>query len=87
MNWEELGNMMTDGIAPQGRQITLFTGISGAEHIAHALAIENSVGYVEWMEEKKQIEPEIAENLITMLRSRDLDNFNLAILAIEHLKT
>lgn len=86
MNWEELGNMMTDGIAPQGRQISLYTGQAGADYLAHAMAIENSVGFVEWMEEKKKIDSDIAENLITMLRSRDLDNFNLAILAIEHLK-
>jgi hypothetical protein len=38
------------------------------------------------MEERKKIESDTAKNLITMLRSSDKENFNIAILAIEQLK-
>jgi hypothetical protein len=86
MKWVELESLMTDGIAPQGRQISITTGAAGADYLKHAMAVENAVGFVEWMEEKKSIEPETAKSLITMLRSKDKDNFNIAILAIEQLK-
>jgi hypothetical protein len=86
MNWPELESFLTDGIASQGRQISLYTGKAGADYIAHAMAIENSVGFVEWMEEEKRIDSETAKSLISMLRSEDQDNFNIAILAIEQLK-
>ena len=86
MNWTELESFLTDGIASQGRQISLYTGQAGADYLAHAMAIENSVGFVEWMEERKKIESDTAKNLITMLRSSDKENFNIAILAIEQLK-
>jgi hypothetical protein len=77
---------MTDGMAAQGRQIHLYTGINGAEMISHAFAVNNSVGFVEWMEEKNKIDSDTAKNLISMLRSEDIENFNIAILAIEQLK-
>lgn len=77
---------MTDGISSQGRSISIMTGLAGADYLAHAMAIENAVGFVEWMTERKKIESDIAENLITMLRSPDKENFNIAILAIEQLK-
>lgn len=82
-DWELL---MTDGIASQGRQITIMMGQEGASRLAQGMAVENAVGFVEWMEEKKKIESDIAKNLITMLRSPDKENFNIAILAIEELK-
>ena len=86
MNWPELESLMTDGIAVQGRQIHLYTGREGAEMISHSFAVSNSVGFVEWMEEKKKIDSDTAKNLIAMLRSEDIENFNIAILAIEQLK-
>ena len=86
MNWQELETFMTDGIASQGREITIMMSQEGADRYAHAMAIENAVGFVEWMEEKKKIESNTAMNLITMLRSPDEENFNMAILAIEQLK-
>lgn len=86
MNWPELESLMTDGIASQGRSISIMMSQEGADRYAHAMAIENSVGFVEWMKERKKIESDIAENLITMLRSPDKENFNIAILAIEQLK-
>jgi hypothetical protein len=86
MNWPELESFLTDGISSQGRQISLYTGQAGADYLAHAMAIENSVGFVEWMQEKKRIDSDTAESLIKMLRSEDIDNFNIAILAIEQLK-
>jgi hypothetical protein len=73
---------MTDGIAPQGRQISITTG----SMINHALAVRNTIDYLEWMEENKNIEPDVVKNLKTMLMSEDIDNFNIAILAIEQLK-
>ena len=86
MNWPELESFLTDGIASQGREITIMMSQEGADRYAHAMAIENAVGFVEWMEEKKKIKSNTAMNLITMLRSPDEENFNMAILAIEQLK-
>lgn len=86
MNWPELESFLTDGIASQGRNITIMTGAAGADYLAHAMAIENAVGFVEWMEERKKIDSDTAKNLIEMLRSPDRENFNIAILAIEQLK-
>jgi len=86
MSWADLEDLMTDGMAAQGKQIHLYTGIDGFEMISHAFAVENSVGFVRWMEEKKKIDTDTAKNLITMLNSSDIENFNIAILAIEQLK-
>lgn len=85
-NWPELESLMTDGIAHQGKQIHIYTGQYGADMISHSFAVSNSVGFVEWMLEKKKIEPDVAKNLINMLQSEDIDNFNIAILVIEQLK-
>jgi hypothetical protein len=82
MKWVELESLMTDGIAPQGRQISITTG----SMINHALAVRNTIDYLEWMEENKNIEPDVVKNLKTMLMSEDIDNFNIAILALEQLK-
>jgi hypothetical protein len=38
------------------------------------------------MESKKKIDTDTAQNLKTMLNSKDRDNFNIALLAIENLK-
>ena len=86
MTWLELESFLTDGIAPQGRDIHVYVGQQGADIYKHTLAVSNSVDYVEWMLEKKQIEEDVAKNLITMLKSPDKDNFNIAILAIKNLK-
>jgi len=86
LEWSEFESLLTDGIASQGRQITIMMGQEGASRLAQGMAVENAVGFVEWMEEKKKIESDIAKNLITMLRSPDKENFNIAILAIEELK-
>lgn len=86
MIWEHLEEFVTDGMAAQGRQIHLYTGAKGAEMISHSFAVNNSVGFVEWMLEKGKVDKETAENLINMLRSEDIENFNIAILAIEQLK-
>tara|TARA_R110000868_G_scaffold116273_1_gene309775 strand:+ start:6209 stop:6478 length:270 start_codon:yes stop_codon:yes gene_type:complete len=85
-NWEELESLMTDGIAVQGRSINIYTNAYGADMIHHTIAVANAVDYVEWMEKKKKIESDVAKNLKTMLNSKDRDNFNIAILAIEQLK-
>jgi hypothetical protein len=79
-----LKDFQTDGMAPWGRSIMVSPRI--ADKIAHGMAIENSVGFVEWMQEKGKVDSDAAESLIKMLRSEDQDNFNIAILAIEQLK-
>ena len=86
MNWPELESLMTDGMASQGRQIHLYTGTHGADMVSHAFAVSNSIGFVEWMQEKGKIDKETEKNLINMLQSDDIENFNIAILAIEQLK-
>jgi hypothetical protein len=85
-SWPELESLMTDGIAPQGRDIHVYVGAHGPNMISHCMAVNNSVGYVHWMLEKKKIKKDVADNLIKMLQSEDRDNFNIAILAIENLK-
>ena len=80
-NWE---HFQTDGMAAQGPNIMYSTDTN--DKLAHYMSIENSVGFVEWMEEGKRIDSDTAKNLISMLRSEDIDNFNIAILAIEQLK-
>lgn len=88
MSWAELESflMSTDGIAAQGREFVLHTGITGADIIRHAMEVENAVGYVEWMEEKKKIDSDTAASLKAMLKSEDRDNFTIAMLAIQNLK-
>lgn len=86
LNWAEFESMVTDGMAPQGRDIHVYVGSQGADLISHSFAVNNSVGFVEWMMEKKKITPDVGQNLINMLQSEDRENFNLAILAIEQLK-
>jgi len=85
-NWPELESLLTDGIAPQGKDVHIYVGQHGADMLSHSFAVNNSVGFVEWMEEKGKVDSEIAKNLKTMLKSEDKDNFNIAILAIEQLK-
>jgi hypothetical protein len=77
---------MTDGIAPQGKNIHVYTGSYGADMLYHTLAVANATDYVEWMEGKKKIDTDTAKNLKAMLNSEDRDNFNIALLAIEELK-
>ena len=86
LSWPELESFLTDGISPQGKDIHLYMGQSGANWMSHYLAVVNSVDYVEWMMENKKIDTETGTNLIRMLKSPDKDNFNIAVLAIEQLK-
>jgi hypothetical protein len=50
------------------------------------LIVIDSLGNLITTQEKKKIDDNTAINLITMLRSPDKENFNMAILAIEQLK-
>jgi hypothetical protein len=86
MNWIELESFMTDGIAAQGRNISIMTSIATGDYLVHTMTVENAVGFVEWMEEKKKLDLEESKNLIEMLRSPDIENFNIALLAIEHIR-
>jgi len=87
MNWPELESLMTDGIAPQGKNMThIVVSPRIKDAYEHTLAVENSVGFVQWMIEKEKVDQEIGMNLINMLKSPDKDNFNIAILAIEQMK-
>jgi hypothetical protein len=86
-NWLELESLLTDGIAHRGsKPAGILLSSQMYDSYEHALAVTNAVDYVEWMEEKKKIDTETAENLKTMLNSEDRDNFTIAILAIEELK-
>ena len=78
--------MVTDGIAAQGREFVLQTGTIGYDYLRHAMEVNNAVGYVEWMEEKKKIDSDTAASLKAMLISEDRDNFTIAMLAIQNLK-
>ena len=86
IDWPEFESLMTDGMAFQGRQIHVYTGQKGMDMISHSFAVSNTVGFVEWMYENKDIDTTTMNSLINMLRSKDIDNFNLALLAIENLK-
>lgn len=87
LNWSELESLLTDGINPRGNtSMSIVFSSHGYDLYEYALAVSNSIDYVEWMEEKGKVDSEIAQNLKTMLASEDRDNFNIAILAIEQLK-
>lgn len=86
INWSDFESFVTDGIASQGRQIHLYTGVHGAEMLSHTFAVRNAVDYVEWMEQKKKVDSDVAKNLTSMLQSEDIENFNIALLAIEHIR-
>jgi hypothetical protein len=63
----------------------MYTGAYGMEVVSHAMAVNNATGYLEWAIEKNNIEKQVGLRLIEMLNSPDHDNFNLALLAIEHM--
>lgn len=69
----------------QERTVHMYTGAYGMEVVSHAMAVNNATGYLEWAIENKNIEKQVGLRLIEMLNSPDHDNFNLALLAIEHL--
>lgn len=73
-------------INPQGNNTPLRGSDDDIDPVLRTLAVSNSVDFVEWLMETKKVEKVEGETLITMLTSRDNDNFNLAILAIEQLK-
>lgn len=69
----------------QERSVHMYTGAYGMEVVSHAMAVNNATGYLEWAIENNNIEKQVGLRLIEMLNSPDHDNFNLALLAIEHL--
>lgn len=69
----------------QERTVHMYTGAYGMEVVSHAMAVNNATGYLEWAIENNNIEKQVGLRLIEMLNSPDHDNFNLALLAIEHL--
>jgi hypothetical protein len=82
---KEFEDFLTGGVSKIERQMHIYTGRGGADMINHAIAVENSVGYVNWLLEAKKIDKETLDSLIMMLKSEDRDNYNIAILAIEQL--
>ena len=70
----------------QERTVHLYTGAYGMEMISEAIAINNAIGYIEWALEKNKIAKDTGESLLSMLKSPDNENANLAILALEQMK-
>lgn len=69
----------------QERTVHIYTGAYGMEMISQAMAISNSIGYIEWALEKNKIAKDTGESLLAMLKSPDKENANLAVLALEQL--
>jgi len=85
LNSMEFEDFLTGGVSKIERKMRIYTGRGGADMINHLFAVENSVGYVNWLLETKKINKETSDSLIMMLKSEDRDNYNIAILAIEQL--
>jgi hypothetical protein len=79
-------SLITNGLSPQGNDVYTYASGESYDMYKHSLAVSNALGFIEWMEDVKRIEPETAKNLKEMINSEDKDNFNIAILAIEQLK-
>lgn len=92
-SWPNLSDLMTDGIAAQGRGIRILTGEAGAKLLNEAIdaegrrfLINNLIDTTDWLLKKKIIESNQHENLVNMLNSPDHDNFELAKLLIQNYK-
>ena len=88
INWTELESFLTEEVPVRKKTptITILTGASGAAMINHSILVEDTVESLELMKKKNKIDSDTADNLTSMLRSPDKENFNLALLAIEQLK-
>lgn len=69
----------------QERTVHIYTGAYGMEMISHTMAVNNAIGYIEWALEKNKMLKETGESLLSMLKSPDTENANLAILALQQL--
>ena len=69
----------------QERTVHMYTGAYGMEMVSQAFAISNATDYIEWALEKNKIAKDTGESLLSMLKSPDKENANLAILALEQM--
>ena len=68
------------------RNMVLYTAKAGADRISHLISVHYCVEVVNYMLEEERISTEEATNLKSMLNSEDKDNYEIAIMAINHIK-
>jgi hypothetical protein len=68
------------------RNITVHTGVAGADIINHYLSVYYCITIVDDMLRKKTINTEEAANLKSMLNSEDRDNYEIAVMAINQIR-
>lgn len=76
---------MTNITGVPEREIHMYTGINGMDMITHAFAVKNSVDYAKFLRDEGKITEEELNNITNMLNSKDRDNFEVALLALEQL--
>jgi len=66
--------------------MVLYTGAAGADKISHLLAVHYFKEVVNDMLDEKKVSLEEGTNLKSMLNSEDRDNYEIAVMAINHIQ-
>lgn len=81
----EFETFLTRDAGKTDRQIGLYTGAKGGDLLNEVLAVY-FFGLVNDMLHDKLIDKEKANNLKAMLKSEDKDNYEIAVMAINHIR-
>lgn len=68
------------------RNMVIYTGAAGADKISHLLSVHYFKKIVNDMLDEEKVTPEEGANLKLMLNSEDRDNYEIAIMAINHIR-
>lgn len=80
-----LKELACDGIAATGRKWVVWTNDSGMDSFHLAMQRANAIDMLDWLEEAEKVTSDQKGNLILMINSPDLENFNLALMLIDQL--
>lgn len=86
LKWSEFETFLTRDAGKTDRQIRLYTGAKGGDLITYQLALHYFIGVVNDMLDDKMIDQEKGTNLKVMLNSEDKDNYEIAVMAINHIR-
>lgn len=67
------------------RNMVIYTGAAGADRISHLISVHYCVEVVNDMLDEEKVTPEEGANLKSMLNSDDKDNYEIAVMAINHI--
>ncbi len=81
-----LKELVCDGIAATGRKWVVWTDQGGLDMFHLAMQRANAIDMLDWLEEKKNITSDQKSNLLLMINSPDVENFNLALMLIDQFK-